>query len=210
MVQNKNHWYDGWFYDSIIAPNQDKLFSQIKNLIEDQKTIIDVGCGTGRLAFTLADQCKSVLGIDLSKRNIDRAHQALFRQPNDQISFQHCSLTEILNERESHFDYAVLTYVIHEVNEEERINLLNEIAQVADMIIIGDYLVPRPSGFNGYLSKIIEFIAGKEHYRNYKRYMANGGIHYLAKEAGLNIVQELSNQSSTNHIVILEGGNKKW
>jgi len=40
--------------------------------------------------------------------------------------------------------------------------------------------------------------------------MANGGIHYLAKEAGLNIVQELSNQSSTNHIVILEGGNKKW
>lgn len=23
MTENKNHWYDGWFYDRIIAPNQD-------------------------------------------------------------------------------------------------------------------------------------------------------------------------------------------
>lgn len=66
MTENKYHWYDGWFYDTFIAPNQDKLFSQIKELIESDSTIIDIGCGTGRLEFTLADKCKSVLGIDLS------------------------------------------------------------------------------------------------------------------------------------------------
>lgn len=127
MTQNKNHWYDGWFYDTIIAPNQDKLFGQIKELIESHSKVIDVGCGTGRLAFALADQGISVLGIDLSKRNIDRANLNLLQQPNDQITFEHLSLSEICNQRlHTHFDYAVITYVIHEVNENERIILLNE------------------------------------------------------------------------------------
>src|SRR5450759_5985558 len=70
MTINKYHWYDGWFYDIVIAPNQDKLFGQIKNLIEPNSKIIDIGCGTGRLEFALADKCESVLGIDLSERNI--------------------------------------------------------------------------------------------------------------------------------------------
>ena len=96
MVENKNHWYDGWFYDIIIAPNQNKLFGQIKNLIDPQSSIIDIGCGTGRLEFMLADKCKSVLGIDLSKRNIKRAHLTLLKHPDEKISFQHRMLSEII------------------------------------------------------------------------------------------------------------------
>ena len=102
-----------------------------------------------------------------------------------------------------HFDYAILTYVIHEVDEEERITLLNEIALIADKIIIGDYLVPRPKGFSGFLSEVIEFIAGSEHYRNYKSYMANGGNYHLANMAGLKIINETSNNPLSNHIVVL-------
>jgi len=203
MTKNKYHWYDGWFYDILIAPNQDKLFGQIKNLVEPQSTIIDVGCGTGRLEFTLADKCKSVLGIDLSERNIERAHLTLSKNPDQKISFQHSDISEIINSGNAHFDFAILTYVIHEVDEEVRINLLNEIGRVADKIIIGDYLVPKPKGFGSYFSEIIEFIAGAEHYRNYKSYVANGGIQYLANKAGLKIINEISNQSLTNHIVIL-------
>jgi len=204
MIKNKNHWYDGWFYDILIAPNQDKLFGQIKNLVESQSTIIDVGCGTGRLEFSISGKCKSVLGIDLSKKNIDRANMKLLQHPDDKISFQHSSLSEIINEGKIHFDFAILTYVIHEVDEEERLDLLNEIARIADTIIIGDYLVPKPKGFGSYFSEIIEFIAGAEHYRNYKSYVANGGIQYLANKAGLKIVNEISNHPLTNHIVVLQ------
>ena len=203
MAKNKNHWYDGWFYDKLIAPNQDQLFGQIKNLVDADSLIIDVGCGTGRLAFVLADKCKSVLGIDLSKRNIDRAKLTLHQNPDSKISFKNSDVGEIISIGLRNFDYALLTYVIHEVNEEERINLLNEIAQVADKIIIGDYFVPKLSGFDGYFHEAIEFLAGAEHYKNYKSYMANGGITYLANKAGLKIMNEITNQPSTSHVAVL-------
>ena len=203
MAEDKYHWYDGWFYDRIIAPNQDKLFGQIKNLIEPQSTIIDVGCGTGRLEFTLADKSKYVLGIDLSKKNIDRANLSLLQHPDVKISFQHNNLNEIISNGNVHFDFAILTYVIHEMNAEERVNLLVDIAQVSDKIIVGDYLVPRPNGFGGIISELIEFIAGKEHYRNYKSYMADGGIYHLAEKAGLKVIDEITNHPLSNHIVVL-------
>jgi SAM-dependent methyltransferase len=202
-LKDKHHWYDGWFYDILIAPNQDKLFGQIKGLIEPNSTIIDIGCGTGRLAFVLGAESKSVLGIDLSKRNINRANMSLIQKPNDKISFKHSNLTGIINDKKTFFDYAVLTYVIHEIGDEERIDLLNEAAKVADKIIIGDYVVPKPKGFKGLLSESIEFFAGREHYKNYKSYMAKGGIHHLRKKVGLNVIHEILNRSSTNHILIL-------
>lgn len=203
MTQNKYHWYDGWFYDKVIAPHQDRLFEQIKNLIDPQSTIIDVGCGTGRLAFTVAGKAKSVLGIDLSKRNIDRANLSLLQHPDLKISFQHSNLSDIISNRNVHFDFAILTYVIHEINAEERVNLLTDLAEISDKIIVGDYLVPRPKGFGSHFSEAIEFIAGSMHYRNFKTYVINGGINYLADKAGLKIINEISNHPLSNHIVIL-------
>lgn len=68
MEQNKNHWYDGWFYDVFIAPNQDRMFSEIKKIIEPNSKVIDIGCGTGRFSFSVADGVNKVVGIDLSKK----------------------------------------------------------------------------------------------------------------------------------------------
>jgi ubiquinone/menaquinone biosynthesis C-methylase UbiE len=203
MAENKIHWYDGWFYDLIIAPNQDKLFKQIKNIIEPDKKIIDVGCGTGRFSFSVSDKCSSVLGIDLSKRNIERANYKLFQNQNNKISFRHKNIDEIISEGKDHFDYAVISYVIHEVDESERINLLNQIFRVADKIIIGDYLVPKPHDLWSVLNEVVEFAAGYEHFRNYKKYVANGGILQLAKKAGFHIITEIKNQPHTSHLVLL-------
>ncbi len=204
MSENKKHWYDGWFYDSFIAPNQDRLFGKIKDIIEPNSKVIDIGCGTGRFSFYVVDKCQYILGIDLSKRNIDRANIILKRNQNPKINFQHTSINEIAANRKENFDYAVLTYVIHEVVENERINLLNEISSIADKIIIGDYLVPKPEGFWSSLNEAVEFAAGSEHYRNYKSFVANGGILSLSAGAGFKIIAEIQNKPSTSHLVILE------
>ncbi len=203
MKQNKNHWYDGWFYDVFIAPNQDRLFSLIKNIIESNTSVLDVGCGTGRFSFTIADKSESVLGIDLSTRNIEKAKSNLAKNPNEKISFAHSTISDLISQN-LHFDYTVMTYVIHEVNEEERVKLLKDISNVADKIIIGDYLVPKPNGFWSLLNEVVEFAAGSEHYRNYKTYVRNGGLQDLVKKAGLKIIKEIKNKPSTSHLVVLK------
>lgn len=203
MQLNKNHWYDGWFYDTLIAPNQDRMFREIKNVIKPGSTIIDVGCGTGRFSFSVADKVQEVVAIDLSKKNIDKAKKTLSKNPNTKISFYHTNLSDLLSQK-LHFDYAVMTYVIHEVNPDERITLLKEMAAIADKIIIGDYLVPAKKGFWNALNEIVEFLAGKEHYSNYKNFVEQNGLKELAAKSGLNLVTELNNKPVTSQLLVLQ------
>ncbi|MDT3696351.1 MAG: class I SAM-dependent methyltransferase [Ignavibacterium sp.] len=203
MNQTKNHWYDGWFYDKFIAPNQDRMFGEIKKNIQPNSTVIDVGCGTGRFSFLAADKAAKVVGIDLSEKNINTAKRTLEKNPNSKISFIHSSLSELAKTNQ-HFDYAVMTYVIHEVNPEERINLLKEMSSIADKIIIGDYLVPVKKGFWSVLNELVECFAGREHYRNFKDFAANNGLINLANKAELNIIFELKHTPSTSQVLVLE------
>ena len=151
-----------------------------------------------RLPIELIKYCEYIY----QKKNIDKANQILSKNPNERISFLHTNLSTLISQN-SHFDYALMTYVIHEVNEEERVKLLKDISHVADKIIIGDYLVPRPDGFWAVLNEVVEFVAGSEHYRNYKNYVRNGGLQDLADKAGLKIIQEIKNKPSTSHLVVL-------
>ena len=200
ISKNKQHWYDGIFYDKIIAPNQKNLFKQIIDVLKVDSSVLDVGCGTGLFSFSATEKCESVLGIDLSIKNIEKANSNLQKKINEKLLFEHTTIDELIQQNK-HFDYAVMTYVIHEVNEEERIPLLNAIAKVTDIIIIGDYLIPQPRNYSAKMTEIIEFLAGREHYQNFKNYERNGGIHSLAKKAGLNIQQEIINE--TNTILVL-------
>ncbi len=202
MQENKDHWYDGWFYDTFIAPNQDKLFSEIKDLIEPNSKILDVGCGTGRFSFFISDKCDSVLGIDLSKCNIEKANKNLAQQPNLKISFLHTNLFDLITKK-IHFDYAVMTYVIHEVDENERATLLADLSKISDKIIIGDYSIPTKKGFWNLLNEMVEFAAGKEHYYNFKNYVRNGGIREIASQARLKVISEIIDRPLTGHLVVL-------
>lgn len=202
-MENKNHWYDGFFYDLFIAPNQDKMFAKIRELIKPDSTILDVGCGTGRFSFFISDKCNSVTGIDLSIRNIERAESNLKKNPNKKIKFLHTDIEYIIKSKLK-FDYAVITYVIHEVDESGRIKLLNDIASVAEKVIIGDYLVPQKRGIWFLINELVEFIAGEEHYRNYKNFIKNGGIPGLVQKTELVISKEIQNDSSSSHILLLE------
>lgn len=201
MNINKNHWYDGWFYDKFIAPNQDKLFRQIKNFIEPDSKVIDVGCGTGRFSFFIADKSKSVLGVDISERNINRAKKNLLKKPHNKVSFRHTTIDRITIKE--HFDYAVSTYVIHEMDHADRIKILKDMSEIADKVIIGDYMFSAKAGFWYIFNEMVEFAAGRNHYKNYKNFMTNGGIKKIASEAGLKIIVEHKNHPVTSHLVIL-------
>jgi len=203
MTINKKHWYDGIFYDKVIAPNQDKAFRVAKDMMNKQSSVIDVGCGTGRLSFQLADKCKKVDGIDLSEKNIGVAKKNLRLKPSERISFYHTDAENFLKLNRNRYDYSVLSYVIHEIDEPDRVPLLKMLSEYTDAIIIIDYLVPRPKGFTNLINGFVEFVAGREHFKNFKSYVLNNGIHGLAEQSGLIINEEVMDSPRTVHIAVL-------
>ena len=133
----KEHWYDGAFFDLCIAPNQDPVFAAIRAGIPPGSTVLDVGCGTGRLVFQLAGHCRRVLGIDASDRNIQRA-QALHRRRGHRgdISFESTSLEHYLTRARESFDVGVLSYVLHEVDEVQRVPMIRLLASTVRTLVL--------------------------------------------------------------------------
>lgn len=188
-MNGKSHWYDGYLYDTCIAPNQDVLFAAIRRALPQGCTVLDVGCGTGRLAFQIAGHCRLVHGIDLSLSNVRQANKRLVRLPSiANVEFFHTSLQDHLRVHPATYDVAVMTYVIHEVEEGERAGLLGLLSDAADTILLGDYKVPRVRGLYDLGTEIVEFLAGRDHYRGFKSFVRRGGLQGEVRAAGLAVV----------------------
>lgn len=208
-MENKNHWYDGWFYDSFIAPNQDKAFDIVKSIIEKGSSVLDAGTGTGRLVFQLSQICSRVDGIDLSIKNINKAGQKLKQNGAGNVRLFHSSIEKYLSGASLEYDYAVLSYVIHEIKEEERTNILLKLSSAAGKIILVDYKYPREFNAASLLNEAVEFAAGWDHYRNFKNFITNQGIPGLAEKSGLQIINEIKKSPAGSHIVVLTKGGSK-
>lgn len=202
-LTNKNHWYDGLFYDRVIAPNQDDAFAHVMALVAAGSTVLDVGCGTGRLAFQLAGKCSRIDGIDPSRKNIETAQRKLHLHPTETLQFHHTDVLRFLDNSTVTFDYATISYVIHEIDERQRTRVLQAIASAARTIILVDYLVPQPSGSRKAWNHAVEFAAGREHYRNFRSFVDGNGLAGLAERAELKIVREFRDDPPSSHILLL-------
>jgi hypothetical protein len=77
---------------------------------------------------------------------------------------------------------------MHQFDPETGVKVLREMSRLAKRIIIADYNCPMRKGPAAWLSRSIERAAGGDHFRNFRQYMARGGLNRLAAEAGLSIV----------------------
>ena len=50
--------------------------------LDESKSVLEIGVGTGRLALKVAPLCKSLLGIDISSKTIQKANENLSRYHN--------------------------------------------------------------------------------------------------------------------------------
>jgi len=72
-------WHHNW---------DDKDAACIQQTVQlEDKTVLEAGCGDGRVSFYLAPFCKRLIGIDINERFIDIAQQRLKQSTQNNVEF---------------------------------------------------------------------------------------------------------------------------
>jgi ubiquinone/menaquinone biosynthesis C-methylase UbiE len=152
-------------------------------------SVLDMGCGTGsHLSFYREAGCKT-FGIDLSPAMLDVARQKLGSAVPAALTLGSAARMPFPDES---FDLVTATLMFHEMPPSLRALALSEAKRTVKKdgrFLVIDYH-PRPIRFpEGWVSKSliasIEFLAGGEHFRNYRDFMASTGLASLIAENGL-------------------------
>jgi len=73
------------------------------------KTVLEVGCGDGRMTWRYAEQAASVMAIDPDENKIERAIDSLSDALRSRVDFQVADITDAELSWEA-FDVAILSY----------------------------------------------------------------------------------------------------
>jgi ubiquinone/menaquinone biosynthesis C-methylase UbiE len=204
MVIDKKHYYDGKPYEILF----DRALKEVRNIIVEQiepgSLVVDIACGTGSLVFDLAEKCKSVTGVELSSKMVEHAKHRQELNGKHNANFVHGDATSLPTFKDKEFDYLTISMVLHEMPSDLRLQVLSEAKRIAKKIIIADYVVPQSFSFAGIRIRIVEFLAGIDHFRGFRDFQKNNGIDYLLSESQLSIIFKEINKNGTIRVVVAQ------
>ena len=181
----------GYIYRIFIDPLLSGVRTSIIGKIDKGSRIIDIACGTGSLALSIAGVADHVTGIDLDEKLICYADKrAINRGLRNRIQYEVHDATSLLCYHDREFDIAVTSMSVHQFDSDIAVRVLREMQRIASKVIIADYNCPRPAGLSGFLAYMIERMARSDHSRNYNNYMKKGGLGYFTGMAGLSVISE--------------------
>jgi demethylmenaquinone methyltransferase/2-methoxy-6-polyprenyl-1,4-benzoquinol methylase len=171
--------YSAKFYDplisSLIRPIRKRIVSIVKHYRYER--ILDVCCGTGDQLRLLAQEGFRGEGIDLSESML-----AVAKKSAGAFTCVQGDAAQMPFETES-YDLTMIAFALHEKEGETARGILSEILRVTkeggDVLIVDYAPSEETSPLYRRLITFIEWIAGGEHYRNFKSYTQNGGLQGL-------------------------------
>ncbi len=118
-------------FKQIIPENKDAF-----DLLKYDK-ILDVGCGTGALAYALSDMGVKVTGVDPAKRMLKVARKKINSQG---VICTKGSVTEGLPFDDNSFPVSIMSHVAHGLKPNKRAIMYEEMKRVtSDFVIFHDY-----------------------------------------------------------------------
>jgi ubiquinone/menaquinone biosynthesis C-methylase UbiE len=150
-------------------------------------SVLDVGCGTGvHLEMYRKYRC-SLFGLDTSKSMLERARARLGDDPD----LRQADASQMPYESGT-FDLVIGMLVLHEMEDRTREDVLDEMKRVVKVdgkILLIDFHAGSPRPIRGWWAKLVilcsELAAGRRHFRNYRHFMAIGGLPTLIERSGL-------------------------
>ncbi len=174
-------------YSLFIDPLLSGIRESVYEKVPDSANVIDIACGTGKLALFISGKAGHVTGLDLDEKLIKFADSRAKNTGLSNLTFKVQDATDLSVYNEGEFDIAVTSMAVHQFREDLAINILREIKRISRKVIIADYNCPMPSGFSKSFAYGIESIVKGDHHRNFMNYMSRGGISWFAGSAGLTI-----------------------
>ncbi len=189
------------FYDALLNPFLADTRNKVTMLskADQTKIVLEVACGTGEQALLYAREGAEVIGLDISRGMLTKAKKKpknLGSRYAGKLTFMHGDATRMPFSDEE-FDISSIALALHEMKPSIRGRVLEEMKRVTKdkgTVIIVDYAKPDKQALltriYTYVIRAVEFIAGAEHYKNYKDFMNSGGIPSLVYQQGLKICDE--------------------
>lgn len=184
----RSRFYDGAIYASVLDRLTSGLRSVVVRQVGEAKRVLEVGSGTGSLAFELAKRSGEVVGAELSPSMVDHAEARRRAEGHDHVRFVLGDVRHSLRDVESgHFDRATMVLALHEMPTDARVPVLREVARLARELLVVDFAVPMPLNRAGLRNRTFEVLAGPEHYLAFRDFYARGGTPAIAEAAGLDV-----------------------
>lgn len=176
---------DYMFYDDLNYSIQTEDLAFYKKIIKNNKNILEVACGTGRIISNLYKNANYILGLDNSNEMLSVAKLKI-SSPKVEFLCENMTNLESVNKK---FDYIICGYnsLQHLLNNEDLEKFLKGARELLnkDGILIIDIFNPNPQFLN--IKKIHEYKC--DFYSNYKKsniiveeervYNPNSKINYI-------------------------------
>jgi len=146
--------------------------------------VLDVGCGWGDQVFHFVQKGSIASGVDRNPNMIELAERMAQKRGFNQASFRVAGATE-LPFPDGYFDIVSISLALHEMRRDERNKAVSQMKRVVKkrgVLMFIDFQLPLAKNFIGYGIRAIEFIAGRENYRNFRDFFVQGGLPGILKE----------------------------
>lgn len=182
------------FYDSLFEPFNKGLRAIGMKMFPPKEgmLVLDVGCGTGIHLERYQKVGCQVFGIDLSPAMLQVARNRLGASAN-----LHRADASKMPYPDEKFDLIIMSTVLHEMPPSVRAAVIEESKRVLNengRILLIDFhpgpIKPMKGWINKSMISLVEFIAGGEHFRNYRHFIKNKGLPALISAHTLSVVQE--------------------
>ncbi len=177
-------------YDPVVGPFLRPVRNEVRRLVRDFgcRRILDIACGTGEQVEMLAADGIMSTGIDLSPAMLSRAAE----RRNRRVQY-FLGDAENLPFSSACFDCAMISLALHEMELESAWRVAEEAIRVLGedgKLILFDYLSASgfPSGISLLFLHIVERMAGKRHFHNFRRFISHGGLGTFIEKLSLKVV----------------------
>jgi demethylmenaquinone methyltransferase/2-methoxy-6-polyprenyl-1,4-benzoquinol methylase len=165
--------------------------------------VLDLCCGTGTQCNLIDTESRLVSGVD---KDIEMVRYASLKYPH--ILFI-CADAASLPLRGNSLNGVVLSYAVHDKSLEMRHKILKEIKRLLTpegKIVIVDFEKPwnKRSRIGGFLTFLIERMAGRAHFRNGRQFLSQGGLRAFLEMNGLVEIERHNFELGNSSIVVAQ------